>query len=233
MPDPVLLITGASSGIGADTARRAAEEGYRLVLVARSEDKIRSLSEELGGPERALVVPGDVTEWEDQQRMVETALDSFGRLDAAYANAGLTADGGGLEGGDPEGWRSMVLTNIYGAALTAKAAIPQLKETRGHLLFTGSVVGRKVVAGSVYSATKFAVGAVAEAARQELVGSGVRVTIVEPGVVNTPFYSDQGGAPFEKTLGPDDIARSVVFALSQPEHVAVNEMLVRRTDEGT
>ena len=130
MADPVFLITGASTGIGAATARMAAEAGYRLVLAARSEDKLRGLADELGGDERALAVRCDVTEWSDQQALVRTALDAFGRVDVAFANAGF---GGprGFDQGDPEEWKQMVLTNVYGAALTIRATMEPLKQSKG------------------------------------------------------------------------------------------------------
>jgi NADP-dependent 3-hydroxy acid dehydrogenase YdfG len=222
--DPVFLITGASTGIGAATARAAARDGYRLVLAARSQDRIEALAEELGGPDRALAVRCDVTEWDHLQAMVAAALDRFGRLDVAFANAGFGARRGFLEE-SPEHWRSMVLTNVYGAALTIRATIPALKESRGHLLLTGSVAGRRALPGSLYSATKWAVTAMGESARQELNGTGVRVTLIEPGMVETPFFDDPG----EGRLEADDIARVVIFAVSQPPHVDVNEILVRPT----
>ncbi len=218
----VLLITGASSGIGAATAEHAARAGWRLVLAARSRDKLEQLVEKLGGSERSVAVKCDVKEWEDQERAVAAAHESFGRLDAAFANAGFGAKRGFLEE-TPEQWRDMVLTNVYGAALTVRASIPSLRESRGHLLLTGSVAGRVALPGSLYSCTKWAVTAMAEAARQELGGSGVRVTLVEPGMVDTPFFdnSPQGA------LQADDIARWVLYALSEPPHVNVNELLIR------
>ncbi|HWF36260.1 MAG TPA: SDR family oxidoreductase [Solirubrobacteraceae bacterium] len=222
--DPVFLITGASSGIGAATARAAAESGYRVVLAARSEDRINSLAEELGGPDRALAVRCDVTEWDHQQAMVTTALDHFGRLDVAFANAGFGAARGFLEE-SPEHWRSMVLTNVYGAALTIRATIPALKESQGHLLLTGSVAGRRALPGSLYSATKWAVTAMGESARQELGGTGVRVSLIEPGMVDTPFFDNPG----EGRLEPEDIARVVIFAVTQPPRVDINEIVVRPT----
>jgi NADP-dependent 3-hydroxy acid dehydrogenase YdfG len=154
--DPVFLITGASSGIGAATARAAAREGYRLVLAARTQERIDALAEELGGSERALAVRCDVTEWDHQQAMVSAALEHFGRLDVAFANAGFGAKRGFLEE-SPEHWRAMVLTNVYGAALTIRATLAALQEARGHLLLTGSVAGRRALPGSLYSATKWAV----------------------------------------------------------------------------
>lgn len=220
--DPVLLITGASSGIGAATARHAAQAGYRLVLGARSEDKLRALADELGGEERAIAVPTDVTRFEDDEAIVAAATERFGRLDVAFANAGFGARRGWLEE-TPEHWRDMVLTNVLGAAYTLRAAIPALKASRGHALITGSVAGRKAMPGSLYSCTKWAVTAMGEAVRQDLDGTGVRVTVIEPGGVETPFFDN----PSEGRLEADDIARAVLYAVSQPSHVDVNEILIR------
>jgi len=224
MSDPVFLITGASSGIGAATARLASAAGYRVVLAARSTDKLAEIATELGGEERALALPCDVTEWEQQQAMVQTTLERYGRLDVAFANAGFGASRGFLNE-TPEFWRSMVLTNVYGAALTIRAAFTALKEARGHLLLTGSVAGRRALPGSLYSCTKWAVTAMGEAARQELEGTGVRVTLIEPGAVDTPFFDSRGSG----RLDAEDVARTVMFAVSQPAHVDVNEILVRPT----
>jgi len=224
--DPVFLITGASSGIGEATARRAAQAGYRLVLAARRVELLEKLVEELGGAERAVAVRCDVTEWADQEAMAEAAISRFGQLDVAFANAGFGAKRGFLEE-TPEHWKSMVLTNVYGVALTIRATLPALKETRGHLLLTGSVAGRRALAGSLYSATKWAVTAMGEAARLELNGTGVRVTLVEPGSVDTPFFDE----PPQGALEMDDIARAVLFAVSQPPHVDVNELLIRPTSQ--
>ncbi len=222
---PVFLITGASSGIGAASARLLAAEGWRLVLAARSIDRLDALAEELGGPDRVIAVECDVTEWADQQAAVTVALEHFGRIDAAWANAGFGSQRGFLA--DTVGhWRDMVLTNVYGAALTVRAAMPALKEARGHLLLTGSVAGRRAISGSLYSATKHAVHAMGESVRQELDGTGVRVTVIAPGLVDTPFFAE---IPLEAPLEPGDVARAVLFAVSQPPHVDVNEILVRPT----
>jgi NADP-dependent 3-hydroxy acid dehydrogenase YdfG len=229
MADPVFLITGASSGIGAETARQAAAAGYRIVLGARSVDKLESLADELGGEERALAVRCDVTDWGDQQELVRAATDRFGRLDVAFANAGFGAPRGFLES-TPEHWQSMVLTNVYGCALTIRAAIPALKESRGHLVLTGSVAGRRALPGSLYSCTKWAVTAMGEAARQELNGTGIRVTVVEPGMVATPFFDN---VPKSGALQAEDVARAVTWIVSQPDHVDVNELLVRPTEQST
>jgi NADP-dependent 3-hydroxy acid dehydrogenase YdfG len=222
--DPVFLITGASTGIGAATARQSAEAGYRIVLAARSEDKLQALANEL--PE-AIAVRCDVTEWEDQQALVRTALDAYGRIDVAFANAGF---GGprGFDKGEPEEWKAMVLTNVYGAALTIRATRDALIETKGHLLLTGSVAGRRALQGSLYSATKWAVTGMGESARQDFNDTGVRVTLIEPGMVDTPFFDSP---PQIDALKANDVARAVMFAVQQPPHVDVNEILIRPTDQ--
>jgi NADP-dependent 3-hydroxy acid dehydrogenase YdfG len=226
--DPVLLITGASSGIGAATARAAGER--RLVLAARRTAELEALAEELGGPERAIAVPCDVTEWDQVQALVATALERFGRIDAVFANAGFGAKRGFLEE-DPEHWKSMVLTNVLGAALTIRATLPHLLERGdGHFLITSSVAGRRAMPGSLYSATKFAATAIGESLRAELrqvhENMAIRVTLIEPGMVDTPFFDDK---PADWVLRDEDIARSVVWALDQPDHVEVNEILIRPT----
>jgi NADP-dependent 3-hydroxy acid dehydrogenase YdfG len=224
VPDSrVLLITGASSGIGEATARRAVDSGYRVVLGARSEDRLERLASDLGGGDRAVATRCDVTSWEDQQALVATTIERFGRLDAALANAGFGAKRGFLEE-SPEHWRAMIDTNVYGVALSIRAALPHFRETgRGHVLLMGSVAGRRVLPGSLYSATKWAVVAMAEALRQELSDSDIKVTVIEPGMVDTPFFEERP----EGALDPDDVARAVLYAMSQPPHVDVNEVLVR------
>jgi len=224
VPDPVFLITGASSGIGAATAHRAAQAGFRVVLAARSKDRLDALAGELGGEERALAVACDVTDFAQQEAMIAHTLLRFGGVDVVFANAGFGAKRGFLEE-TPEHWRDMVLTNVLGAAYTIRASIPALKDSRGHLLLTSSVAGRRAISGSLYSATKHAVTAMAESARQELDETGVRVTSIEPGMVDTPFFQNKPKGALE----PDDIARAVLYAVSQPQHVDVNEILIRPT----
>ena len=220
----VFLITGASSGIGETTARHAAAAGYRVVLAARSTEKLEALASELDG----LAVTCDVTEWADQEALVERTLAEYGRIDVAFANAGF---GGkrGFKADTPEFWRAMVLTNVYGAALTIRACMDALVETKGHLILTSSLAGRRSLPGSLYSATKFAVTSMGESARLELNGTGVRVTLIEPGMVDTPFFDERPVGMLE----PDDVARAVMFAVSQPPHVDVNEILVRPTNQET
>jgi NADP-dependent 3-hydroxy acid dehydrogenase YdfG len=222
--DKVFLITGASSGIGAATARQAAQAGFRLVLAARSVDRLQALADELGGEERALAVRCDVAEWDEQQALANAAIERFGRLDVAFANAGFGAARGFLED-TPEHWREMVLTNVLGAAYTVRATLPALKQSTGHILLTGSVAGRRAIPGSLYSSSKWAITGMGESLRQDVDGTGVRVTVIEPGMVDTPFFDNPG----EGRLEADDIARAVMYAVEQPPHVDVNEILIRPT----
>jgi NADP-dependent 3-hydroxy acid dehydrogenase YdfG len=229
----VLVITGASSGIGAATARRAAEAGYRLVLGARREDRLRELAQELGGDERAIAVRCDVSEWEDNQALLGAALDSFGRIDAVFANAGFGAQRGFLKE-SVEHWRSMVLTNVLGVALTIRATLPHLLERgSGHYLITSSVAGRRALPGSLYSATKWAVTAIGEALRAELRqlhdNTSIRVTLIEPGMTDTEFFDQRP----QNALADDDLARAAIYALAQPDHVDVNEILIRPSSQPT
>jgi NADP-dependent 3-hydroxy acid dehydrogenase YdfG len=229
MADQVLLITGASSGIGAATARRAAEAGYRIALAARRPEPLAALAAELGGPARAIDVPVDVTDWSSQQQMVATTLEAFGAIDAVFANAGMLSAPGWMA--EPvEQWREMVLTNVYGAAITVRAALEAITAARGHIVLTSSRAGRYPIAGSLYGATKSAVTAMGEALRMELHSQGVRVTVVHPGWVDTPMLD---GAIFPEPPGDiltaDDIARAVLYALGQPPRISVNELLVRPT----
>jgi NADP-dependent 3-hydroxy acid dehydrogenase YdfG len=222
-----MLITGASSGIGAETARAAAREGYRLVLAARSEDKLAGLQQELGGEENVLTVRCDVQSESDQKAMVRQALDTFGQIDVVFANAGRGGEPGGFSEADPGVWKDMILTNILGVGLTIQTCLPALRESRGHLLLTGSAAGRVTIPGSMYSATKWAVSGIGYGVREELRGSGIRVTLIEPGMVNTPFFDEPPG----HALKPEDIANAVMYAVAQPAHVDVNEILVRPTPE--
>lgn len=222
----VILITGASSGIGMATARLTAKAGYRVALAARSTIKLNDLACELG-EENALALYCDVTDWTSQQRVVEKTLERFGRIDAVFANAGLSKGSPFFGGSDkPEEWKEMVLVNVFGAAATARLTLPALTKTRGHFLVTGSVVGRITSIRNLYSATKWAVTGMAQAIRNEMTETGVRVTLIEPGVVDTPFW-DHLQKPGTPELKAEDVARAVLYALSQPSHVDVNEIVIR------
>jgi len=216
-----MLITGASTGIGAATARRAVKAGYRVALAARSKDKLDGLVKELGS-ENALALACDVQDFSAQQTMVAAVLDRFGSLDAVFANAGLGAKGTGTAGGDVDNWREMVLTNVLGLMFTVKASYDAVVAAKGHYLLTGSVAGRKVLPGSVYGATKWAVTGYGYNLREEMREKGVKVTLIEPGMVDTPFFDE----PKPNALTPDDIAGAVVYALSQPDNVLAGEIWI-------
>ena len=217
-----MLITGATTGIGEATARMAVEAGYRVALAARSQDKLEHVVGELGGSDNAIGIQCDVTEYEDQKGMVERTLEAFGRIDVAFANAGIGATSTGTIKGDYNNWRDMILTNLYGVTLTAKVCMPEILKNRGHILITSSRAGRATLKGSVYGATKWGVTGYGYNLREELAGTGARVTLIEPGMADTPFFDD----PKPKALRADDVARAVMYAISQPDHVDVSELMV-------
>ncbi len=219
----VALVTGASSGIGAAIAEAFVGAGMRVVLGARRLDRLEALAAKLGGDDVARAVQLDVTDWASCQHAVSVATDAFGKLDAVVVNAGFGAPRGWLES-DPDHWRDMVLTNVYGAAITIRAALPALQESRGDVLVTSSVAGRRVLPGSLYSVTKHAATAMAEAVRLEVADQGVRVTSIEPGMVDTPFFDD--GVP-EWSLRDEDIADAALFAVTRDPRVTVTTVTVR------
>lgn len=222
--DKTLLITGASSGIGEATARLAAKEGWRLALAARSMDKLEGLAEELGA-DRAKAFTVDVTDYESQEKMVQNTIDTFGSIDAVFANAGVGGSPGGFSCAPIESWQQIVNVNILGTAYTLRASLGALKQSKGHVLITGSVAGRWTLAGSMYSASKWGVSAIGYGLREELRGTGVRVTIIEPGLVDTPFFDK----PKPEGLRAEDVAQSVLFALSQPASVELHELMILPT----
>jgi NADP-dependent 3-hydroxy acid dehydrogenase YdfG len=222
----VVLITGASSGIGAATARQAVAGGRRVVLAARREQQLTALAAELGGPEHALAVRCDVAEWDDVQALTAATIEHFGRVDVVFANAGFGASRGFLNE-SVDHWRSMILTNVLGVALTIRATLPHLLERGdGHYVLTSSVAGRRSIPGSLYSATKWAVTGMGQNLRAELhqdhPDASVKVTLIEPGGVETPFFDNPGSGRLEA----DDVARAVLYAIDQPAHVDVSEILV-------
>jgi NADP-dependent 3-hydroxy acid dehydrogenase YdfG len=219
--DRSVLITGASSGIGEATARLLVSKGAKVVLGARREDRLDGLIEQFG--EQAVARRTDVTEPADVRALVDLGLERFGRLDAAFANAGF-GGGGTVADGDIEMWKSLLLTNVYGAAVTAHYAVqPMIAAGQGHVVFISSIAGHIVPANRnhMYAATKFAVRALADGLRKETVGK-IRVTTISPGMVDSEFGEWPPGA-----ISSDEIASLVVMALEQPENVGINELLVR------
>jgi NADP-dependent 3-hydroxy acid dehydrogenase YdfG len=230
MTKPVLLIVGASTGIGAATARLATKQGWRIAIAARSEDALTALAAELGTVRSVQVIPCDISEWDQVRQLPVQVIKNFGRLDAVFANAGYSMRTSFLHGtGTPEQWRQMVLTNVYGTALVARATLPVLAKFKGHLLLTGSVAGRVTIPGQLYSATKWAVTAIAQSIRAEVTSTGIRVTLIQPGLVDTGRISPARQA--DPRLEPDAIARAVLFALEQPATVDVSEIVIRPTGQ--
>jgi NADP-dependent 3-hydroxy acid dehydrogenase YdfG len=227
---PALLITGAGSGMGAATARRASALGFRLALAGRRTDPLEALAVELGGPERAIAIRCDVTDWDDQQAAVAATIDAFGSLDAVFANAGMFSTPG-WKAEPVEQWKEMILTNVYGAALTARAAYDALIESQGRLLLTSSRAAKWPIAGSLYGCAKSAVTAMGEALRLEFNDTGVQVCVIHPGWVSTPMVT--GIELPDGVLVADDIARAAAFVLSQDKGVDISEMLIRPTVQPT
>lgn len=234
MTDPrTILITGASTGIGAATAKRLRENGDRLVLAGRREQPLDELKAELGGGDDILVQTCDVTEWDQVEALAAASLEAFGGIDVVFANAGFGASRGFLEE-SPEHWRTMVLTNVLGVAHTIRATLPHLLERgTGHYVITSSVAGRRALPGSLYSATKWAATAMGESLRQELrqmhENEQIKVTLIEPGMVDTPFFDNRPTGALEA----DDIANAVLYAITQPDRVDVNEILIRPSSQPT
>ena len=213
-----LFITGASSGIGAATARAAAQAGWNVGLFARSEDKLAKLADEIG--DTAMVLPGDATDYDAQKQAVEQLAERFGGLDAAFANAGRGTSQAGTEKGDPGDWKDMVNINVMGALYTAHASLPHLRRTKGTFVVTGSAAGRRHIKGSIYSATKWFIHGFAGNLADEMAEWGGRCMVVSPGMVNTDFFDE---AKPDK-LAPEDVADAVLHALEAPARAAIREI---------
>lgn len=224
MAEKTIFITGASSGIGAETARHAVKAGWRVALFARSSEQLEALVAELGD-EAALALPGDVTDLDALESAVARAVDKFGRLDAVFANAGKGLDTAGVEHGDPAEWRDMLDLNINGLLYTVKCAYPHLKASKGHAVLTGSVAGKINLPGSIYGASKWFVQGFAGNLSEEMREWGGRCTVICPGMVDTPFFDE---AKPDK-LQPEDIAAAVVFALEQPARADLRELEIMPT----
>jgi len=223
---PVTLITGGGSGIGAATARRLLGEGHRVAVTGRGGQRLDRFAAELGRPAELLTLVGDAADWDAVSSAVETTVRQFGRLDAAVANAGF-ATFDDIAGGDPAGWRDMVLTNVLGPALLIRAALPALRQSRGRIVLVGSVAGVVYSPGNIYGATKWAVTGLAENTRRLVTADGVGVTLVNPGATETGFFDADGGPPDRAMLDADHIAGAIAWAIGQPSGVDVNTLTVR------
>lgn len=220
---PTLFITGASSGIGEATARAAVEAGWQVGLFARSREKLEAIVADLGAA--ALPLPGDATDLGQQERAVAELVRRFGGLDAAFANAGMGLQTPGTEKGDPAEWRRLVDLNVMGVLYTARAALPELRKTKGHLVLTGSAAGRNHIKGSIYGATKWFVHGYGGNMSAEMREWGGRCTVISPGMVDTAFFDE----PKPHKIQPQDIAAAVMFALGQDPRAEVREIHVMPT----
>jgi NADP-dependent 3-hydroxy acid dehydrogenase YdfG len=237
-----VLITGASSGIGEATARMAAAEGAAVAIAARRADRLAALERELAGAgAKTHSVELDVTDELACRAAVESAVDALGSLDVLVNNAGVMLLGP-VENADTTDWTRMIHTNVLGLMYMTHAALPHLLASQGTVVQMSSVAGRVARKGlAAYNATKFAVNAFSEGLRQEVGPRGVRVVVVEPGVVETELMShithddtrEEFGqwAAGMRQLQPEDIAEAVRYAATAPRHVSVNEILIRPTDQ--
>jgi NADP-dependent 3-hydroxy acid dehydrogenase YdfG len=239
--EKVIVITGASSGLGEAAARHLSADGARVVLGARRTDRINALADEFGGDGKALAVETDVTDREQVKRLVDAAVDRFGRIDVMINNAGLMQQSP-LERLKVDEWDNMIDVNVKGVLYGIAAALPHMKNQKsGHIINVSSVAGHKVTpSGTVYCATKHAVRAISEGLRTEVKPYNLRTTIISPGAVATelpnhitdPESADAIQGYYESVAIPaDSFARAVAFAIDQPEDVDINEVLFRPTQQ--
>ena len=241
----VVAITGASSGIGEATALMCAKAGAAVALGARRADRIEALAERIdagGGVATAITV--DITSETQARGFVAAAHERLGRLDALVNNAGVMLLGP-VEGADTDQWRQMIEVNCLGLLYCTHAALPLMREQgSGHIVNVSSVAGRRASLGAgVYNMTKWGVTGFSEALRQEALHSNIRVTIVEPGFVETELLDHNAGYVLDaatkikdeigQVLRSEDIADAIVHALAAPAHVSINEVLVRPTGQRT
>ena len=230
---PVVLITGGLSGIGAAVAVAFAELGGRLALVDRAptgaEDVVNAVRA-AGG--EAVVAEADVRDHERLDAVATSAVERFGRLDVLVANAGISDQSRAYDG-DPEHWRAVLETNLLGTVYAVRAVLRHMRARgRGHIFITSSVSGREAYPGeAVYIASKWGQVGYAHALRQEVARAGIRVTVVEPGIVDTPLTRDNPVVrpllDAVEPLAPQDVARAIVYAYGEPPHVVVSELTVR------
>jgi NADP-dependent 3-hydroxy acid dehydrogenase YdfG len=235
----VVVITGASSGLGEATARLLSAQGAIVALGARRADRIQSLAAELSGSGRkAIAVATDVTHLDQVKGLVDAAVRAYGRIDVMINNAGLMPSSP-LERLRVDDWNRMIDVNIKGVLYGIAAALPYMKQQKaGHFINVSSVAGHKVRAGgAVYAATKHAVRALSEGLRQEVKPYNIRTTVISPGAIATelpesvtePDIAENMRKVYEMAIPADSFARAVAFAISQPEDIDVNEILFRPT----
>lgn len=235
----VIVITGASSGLGEATAKLLAKQGAKLVLGARRYDRLQALAAELGLSETA-IVKTDVTSRMDVQKLIDQAVELHGRVDVVLNNAGLMPSSM-LENLHIDEWDQMIDVNIKGVLYGIGAALPVMKQQKsGHIINVSSVAGHKVgPGGTVYAATKHAVRVISEGLRQEVKPYNIRTTIISPGAVSTelietitdPVIAENMRKTYQNAISADSFACTVAFAISQPDDVDINEILFRPTSQ--
>ncbi len=243
LDNKVAIITGASAGIGEATAIALAAEGAKVVIAARRGDRLEALAkliESRGG--QALPIVTDITDETQANNLIHQANAELGRVDILVNNAGIAVLGN-IDGGNTSDWRRMFDVNIFGLLYATHAVLPIFKaQGGGHIVNISSVAGRLASAGiGIYNATKWGVNAISESLRQEVLKDNIRVTIIEPGLVNTEISDLITDPVFKqiseerrksiKALESEDIARAIAYAVTQPPHVNVNEILIRPTQQ--
>lgn len=218
MTTRTLFITGASSGIGSQTARAAVAAGWNVGLFARSAEKLATLAQALGPA--AMALPGNAASLADQEQAMHSLAGQFGGIDAVFANAGTGLDTPGILAGDPAEWQAMVDLNCMGVLYSARAGYPHLKRSLGTLVLTGSAAGRAHIPGSIYGATKWFVHGLAGNLAADMRDWGGRCSVIAPGMVDTPFFD----AAKPDKLKPEDVAEAVLHALTAPPRAAVREI---------
>jgi NADP-dependent 3-hydroxy acid dehydrogenase YdfG len=231
----VAIVTGGARGIGAAISRELSDRGARVVVgevsAPRAEEFARS-----AGTDSIVARSCDVRDFSQVTSLHDAALATYGRLDFVVANAGIT-DWSSMSDGDPERWRDVIETNVLGVAFTIRATLPTLVAQRsGHVVITASISGRVTYVGEpIYIASKWALVGMGRALRKEVAPAGVKVTLIEPGIVDTPLVSgtEEGRQELAqvRALMPEDIAAAVAFALARPEHVDIEELVVAPTGQ--
>ncbi|HDA2602224.1 TPA: SDR family oxidoreductase [Staphylococcus aureus] len=226
LTDKVAVVTGAGSGIGEAIATLLHEEGVKVILAGRNKDKLQNVANQLA-QDSVKVVPTDVTKKEEVDELIKIAQQTFGGLDIVINSAGQMLSSK-ITDYQVDEWDSMIDVNIKGTLYTAQAALPtMLEQSSGHLINIASISGFEVTKSStIYSVTKAAVHTITQGLEKELAKSGVKVTSISPGMVDTAITAAYNPSD-RKKLDPQDIAEAVLYALTQPSHVNVNEITVR------
>lgn len=227
MSEKIILITGASSGIGAATAEKLVADGHKVALTARREEKLQELVASLG-KDNAVAFAADATDYQAQCEVVKKTVSHYGRLDAAFANAGTGLSTPGTENGDVDEWDKLIDINVNALLYTAKATLPHLRETKGHFLITSSAAGRRPIKGSIYGASKWFAYGFGQNLAEEMEEWHGRCTTICPGVVNTPFFDE----PKDTKIQPEDVANAVAHAISADHRTNIREIYLMPTYTG-